>query len=201
MANQIELQENAFEYKIVVDPAKFPFRLADCQSYKTISGRGFKEVDLAWFNPNSDVLYMMELKAWENNNPKVGNIYYQVPTSIEDFCNNNFAKKIFDVLYLLTQKKPLVEIRPCVDKSILNSLDTHNDKVLIVLLIKFPNLNKSLRTAIKSFVASKLKAYFFEANLDFSIDQNKIFVFEHDDFYSNRASVFGLKVVPISQQI
>jgi len=42
------------------------FRLGDCDGYKVIQNN-FAEMDACWYDKANDILYIIELKNWENN--------------------------------------------------------------------------------------------------------------------------------------
>ena len=42
------------------------FRIQDCEGYKEIQ-HNLKEMDACWFNNEENILYLIELKNWENN--------------------------------------------------------------------------------------------------------------------------------------
>jgi len=55
------------ESSIVLDfPDNNYFRLQDCEGYKQIQNN-LKEMDVCWYDANSDVLYLIELKDWGSN--------------------------------------------------------------------------------------------------------------------------------------
>lgn len=42
------------------------FRLGDCEGYKILQNH-FAEMDVCWYDSTKDILYLIELKNWENN--------------------------------------------------------------------------------------------------------------------------------------
>ncbi len=55
------------ESSIVLDfPDNNYFRLQGCEGYKRIQDN-LKEMDVCWYDSNSDVLYLIELKDWGSN--------------------------------------------------------------------------------------------------------------------------------------
>ena len=55
------------ESSIVLDfPDNNYFRLQDCEGYKQIQ-HNLKEIDVCWYDANSDILYLIELKDWGSN--------------------------------------------------------------------------------------------------------------------------------------
>ena len=56
------------ESSITLDfPDENYFRLCDCNGYKVLQNN-LKEMDVCWFDKTENVLYLIELKNWDNNN-------------------------------------------------------------------------------------------------------------------------------------
>ncbi|MBK7988580.1 MAG: hypothetical protein IPK11_17175 [Ignavibacteria bacterium] len=78
------------------------FRLCDCDGYKTIQNN-LAEMDVCWYDQSNDILYIIELKNWENNSLlEEGNPNY-APEQIEktkqrisDYRIGNLLKKSVD---------------------------------------------------------------------------------------------------------
>lgn len=187
------LKENGFHYHLQIADDLKPFRLAECVEYQRLSKLGFKEVEAGWLKANAsghETLFLLEMKAWYDQDPNTGAEYYDAePTDMLTYAEAKLASKIIDVVYMLAQARPLINVQRCVDATILTHLK-EGKPMVCVFLIK-AKTNQPF-TALKIAIAEKLRKSFAGYNLDFHIPQKQIFIFNHDEFRDFYAESFGL---------
>jgi hypothetical protein len=82
------------------------FRFADCLGYRTLSGYGFKEMDLGWLEPatstKSAKLYVVELKDFSRET-LIGRKQHQYPNyaAKADFIIEELVRKSIDSMAML----------------------------------------------------------------------------------------------------
>ena len=78
------------------------FRFEGCKGYKDIQ-HNFKEMDACWYEQEKDILYIIELKNWQNNdldeesNPNISSEKIaEIKKNITQYRINNLLKKSID---------------------------------------------------------------------------------------------------------
>lgn len=184
------LAENGFEYLVEIPTKLLPFRLADCPSYVQLKGRGFKEVEAGWLSGGS--LHMLEMKAWYNEANGV-NLWNNIPLDYNKYARESLAAKFVDVLYVLSQQRPLIDIRLCVAASIAAHVSNGQD-FHVICLVKSASARDLI--GLDTAVYHGLRQLFVRYNLDFTIPQSNVIVVGHDDFRNFAAAALGLTTTP-----
>lgn len=107
------------------------FRLCDCQGYKDIQNN-FAEMDVCWYDQENDILYLIELKNWENNNlleesdpTYTADQIAQMKEGISKHRIQNLVKKSIDTtctfMSILLGKPNGIEIQKCSPFNISNN--------------------------------------------------------------------------------
>jgi hypothetical protein len=186
------INEPGFYYNIVIPDTFLSFRLEDCRQYKTVSGRGFKEMEAGWLTA-SPIVYLMELKAWyDPRNPfhQEKNIPEDhTATSTQVYVRDQLVNKVVDVLYLLTQNKPLINVKDCVDKQIINHLAEGKKIVLLFIIGARQGYNL---TPVKTAFCKELKTRLESVNLQYAIPNDCILFIDRENFEKKYAKQFGL---------
>lgn len=135
-------------------PDNNSFRLSDCQAYITISGKGVKEMDIGWFDLNTNTLWLVELKAFNDPN----NIRYTPKDLsnqdiVEDVIRELLGKSIHTICQISTNR---AGTQSCMSVPI--SLDTTINLVYLIRTmpgqdVYLNHMQDKLRTDLKPFIA------------------------------------------------
>jgi len=186
----LSIREFGFDYTIEIPDSYLPVRLEDCKTYRSISGRGFKDMEAIWFRPEQPNLYMMELKNWfDDTNPKYKEVNPEGLADTEVYVRDELAKKVVDVLYLITQNRPLIDVKQCVNNDIITHLKDSNKIILLFVIGARPDYNL---LPVKTVFCKELNKIFYDKNLNFEIPNDNIYFISREKFRDGIAQGFGL---------
>jgi hypothetical protein len=140
------------------------FRFENCQGYKDIQNN-FKEMDACWYDQANDILYIIELKDWqdgkliEENDPNVSQ--EKITQTRKDISQHNInvlLKKSVDSLSMflsvLLAKSYASKIQACMPFSITNST-----AIKLLSIINWANPDPSYIAFINTEYKAKFKPY------------------------------------------
>ena len=124
------------------------FCFENCEGYRMLSGYHFKEMDIGWYNPSEDILYLIELKDFTSKNIREKEIAKQVVFDL--------IKKSIDSIAMIMAVKADTPyssfIRPCLPPS----FKVSTSKITIIHII---NCSEDKKTDIQ-FLRDKFQEHF-----------------------------------------
>jgi len=140
------------------------FRLCDCSGYKSIQNH-FAEMDVCWYDQKNDILYLIELKNWENNqlNEEKDPNFSQdeikeTKKKISFFRIENLLKKSIDAtcvfISILLEKEKGSEIAKCSPFSI-----SKNTTIKLLSIINWTESDSTYVSNINTQYKSKFNSY------------------------------------------
>lgn len=140
------------------------FRLCDCDGYKAIQNN-FAEMDACWYDQASDILYIIELKNWENNNLAEESDSNYTPEQIQgmkegisNYRIRNLLKKSVDTtcmfMSILLGKANGNEIQKCSPFAISN-----NTTIKLLSIINWTDTDSTYISTINTQYKSKFNSY------------------------------------------
>jgi hypothetical protein len=145
-------------------PDKNYFRLCDCDGYKAIQNN-FAEMDACWYDQANNILYIIELKNWENNSlaeesdPNYTSEQIQkMKEGISNYRIRNLLKKSVDTtcmfMSILLGKVPGNKIQLCSPFKISN-----NTTIKLLSIINWTDIDSSYINYINTEYKSKFHPY------------------------------------------
>ncbi|MCH7396906.1 hypothetical protein MM236_02860 [Belliella sp. DSM 107340] len=140
------------------------FRLGDCDGYKDLQNN-FAEMDVCWYDQENKVLYIIELKNWENNklteenDPNYTEEHIQkMKKGISDYRLKNLLKKSVDTtcifMSILLGKVNGNKIQNC------SPFTISNDTVIKLLsIINWTESDSTYISMINTQYRSKFNSY------------------------------------------
>ena len=139
------------------------FRFENCDGYKKLSH--IKEMDACWYDQENDILYIIELKNWENNNlieesnsEVTMEKIKEMKESISKHRVNELIKKSLDSLCMLNSillNKPFSEnIQKCIAFSF--TIDT---KIKLLSIINWTETDNTYISNINTQYRTKFNSY------------------------------------------
>ncbi len=125
------------------------FRIADCKSYKALSGNHFKEMDACWFDASENLYWMIELKDYSSANLSSSQTIEQLSWDI--------VKKAVDSLCLFLSSKhnyPYSQEIPC-----FSNTPNEMTQLKIITIIHCDNSRKPDVQAIHNKFRIKFRPY------------------------------------------
>lgn len=92
------------------------FQLGECEEYRRINGYGVKEMDICWHQEETDVLWFVELKAFDN---PTNDMHIANDLSINDTVDywlKELERKAIHMLGMFDSKRTAVQ--PCIPAGI-----------------------------------------------------------------------------------
>ncbi len=140
------------------------FRLCDCDGYKAIQNN-FAEMDACWYDQTNDILYIIELKNWENNSlaeetdPNYTHEQIQVmKEGISKYRIRNLVKKSVDTscmfMSILLRKTSGNRIQQCSPFTISN-----NTTIKLLSIINWTEADSTYISTINTQYKSKFNSY------------------------------------------
>lgn len=140
------------------------FRLCDCDGYKALQNN-FAEMDVCWFDQTNDILYLIELKNWENNtlaeesDPTYTSEQIQVmKEGISNYRIRNLLKKSVDTtcmfMSILLGSQYSNKIQRCSPFTISN-----NTTIKLLSIINWTDTDSTYISAINTQYKSKFNSY------------------------------------------
>lgn len=140
------------------------FRLCDCDGYKAIQNN-FAEMDACWYDQASDILYIIEVKNWENNNlaeesdPKYTRKKIQgMKEGISNYRIRNLLKKSVDTtcmfMSILLGKANGNKIQQCSPFTI-----SSNTTIKLLSVINWNDTDSTYISTINTQYKSKFNSY------------------------------------------
>lgn len=140
------------------------FRLSNCDGYKAIQNN-FAEMDACWYDQSKDILYIIELKNWENNilteesDPNYTSEEIQAMKSgISTYRIRNLLKKSVDTtcmfMSILLGKVNGSKIQQCSPFTISN-----NTTIKLLSIINWTDIDSTYISNINTQYKSKFNAY------------------------------------------
>ncbi len=140
------------------------FRLGDCDGYKAIQNN-FAEMDACWYDQEKDILYIIELKNWENNHLDEENDPNYSPDKIRKMKEGishhrigNLLKKSIDTtcmfMSILLEKVNGSKIQQCSPFII-----TKNTTIILLSIINWTETDSTYISYINTQYKSKFNSY------------------------------------------
>jgi len=140
------------------------FRLCDCDGYKAIQNN-FAEMDACWYDQESDILYIIELKNWENNNLAeesdanyTPEQFQEMKEGISNYRIRNLLKKSVDTtcmfMSILLGKANGNKIQQCSPFTISN-----NTTIKLLSIINWTDTDSTYISTINTQYKSKFNSY------------------------------------------
>lgn len=140
------------------------FRFQDCEGYKQIQ-HNLKEMDTCWFNNEDNILYLIELKNWENNSLIEENDFSiskeeisLMKSNISKSRINNLLKKSIDsvsiFMSILLDKPQGLKIQKCSPFTINN-----NTTIKLISIINWTSSDITYIANINTEYKTKFKSY------------------------------------------
>jgi len=96
MTRYVPLVSSIVESGMQVFPPQPAFRLQDCPTYIKLKGQSLKEMDVGWWDSQTERIYLVELRGKE-----VWDSFDSDATHASKYLLNNFERKANDVLLML----------------------------------------------------------------------------------------------------
>jgi len=140
------------------------FRFQDCEGYKAIQHH-FKEMDVCWYEQETDTLYIIELKDWKNNkldeesDTKFSAAQIQeMKEGISKHRLNELWKKSIDsicmIMSVLMQKPYSSKIKQCATFKL-----SDKTKIKLISVINWIDPDVSYLVNMNTAYKSKLQSY------------------------------------------
>lgn len=140
------------------------FRLGDCDGYKAIQDN-FAEMDACWYDEASDILYIIELKNWENNSLTEESDPSYTPEQIQrmkegisNYRIGNLLKKSVDTtcmfMSILLGKVNGNKIQQCSPFAI-----TNNTTIKLLSIINWTDADSTYISNINTQYKSRFNSY------------------------------------------
>lgn len=140
------------------------FRLCDCPGYKAIQNN-FAEMDACWYDKANDILYIIELKNWENNSlfeeSDPNYTQEQIILKKKGISNHrigNLLKKSIDTtcvfMSILLGKANGIKIQQCSPFTI-----TNNTTIKLLSIINWTDTDSIYISHINTQYRSKFSSY------------------------------------------
>lgn len=140
------------------------FRLGDCDGYKAIQNN-FAEMDACWYDQANDILYIIELKNWENNSLAEERDPNYTPEQIQrmkegisNYRIRNLLKKSIDTtcmfMSILLGKVNGIKIQQCLPFTISN-----NTTIKLISIINWTDTDSTYISNINTQYKSKFNSY------------------------------------------
>jgi hypothetical protein len=147
MSNLIE--ENGVKVKF---PDDNDFQFGNCAAYKKIKSQGVKETDVGWFDTHNNILWLVELKAFDNQENKKFKPQDLSNPIIIDYWLSELVDKSIHAVCMSNTNRSLTQ-------SCLPFTPDHATKIKIVHLIKVIPGQDSYLNPMQDKLRLKLKAY------------------------------------------
>lgn len=145
-------------------PDKNVFRFENCQGYKNIQDN-FKEMDVCWYEKNTDTLFLIELKDWRDGKlieeitksisfDEIKEIKLSISKSNIDMLFKKSVDSISMIASVLLKTPYSQEIKACMPFEIKN--DT---KIVFLNIINWTNPDVTYILNINDAYKSKFKSY------------------------------------------
>lgn len=139
------------------------FRFEDCSGYKTLSH--IKEMDACWYDKENNILYVIELKNWQNNqlieenDPNISiEEIERTKQKISEHRLYELCKKSFDSVYMFSSillKKPYSsKLQECIPFEI--AIDT---KIVLLSIINWTDTNSTYISLVNTKYKTMFKSY------------------------------------------
>ncbi len=141
------------------------FRFEDCAAYKEL--QHLREMDACWYDQANNILYVIELKNWENNQLIEENDSNISPSEIEEIKKNisksrikNLVEKSIGSICMITsiilEKPQGNRIRSCAP---MNFNVDNTTQVKLLSIINWTDTDESYISNINTAYRSRFKAY------------------------------------------
>ncbi len=140
------------------------FRFENCRGYNDIQNN-FKEMDVCWYEQQTDTLYLIELKNWENNNLNEENdpnisaaTIAEMKKKISNSRIQNLLKKSIDsvamFMSILLERPYSSNIQECMSFHI-----TKATKIKLLSIVNWTSNDINYISTVNTEYRSKFNAY------------------------------------------